>query len=397
MVRQGGRRALRASWITGLAAATAVALAPNLGRGAVLGQDTMAAAARGAYVSGVAYDRMRGWLLGGAEVRLIGAGGSIVRDSTDALGNFRVGPVPAGEYRVMVLDDRKPGGRVAVTRVRLRAGEERRLRLVARLPAEVLAAEDSARASAATPAGGSTALIGVVKDSASGRELAGIPVRVLETGGRGVTTRSGTFFLSGLPSGSVRLEFGLPEGRMDTASIALAPGPFTFATVQVVGAPRQLPTLRVSVRRAARSSRLSGFYDRLSNGFGYYVAGRRIEELGMRGALLMLPQLQLDRCGMGCERIVLGPMINPRTVLGSASGSCPATIFLDGIRLSGGPRMPSGSEGEAGEPAVEAASFIMSLDPEDVAGVEAYPRGTGAPAEYQDPTGGCGVLLVWTK
>jgi hypothetical protein len=59
---------------------------------------------------------------------------------------------------------------------------------------------------------------------------------------------------------------------------------------------------------------------------------------------------------------------------------CPATIYIDGIKIQGG--------------AVEIDNLIQPIE---VAGVEVYASGNTAPAAYQPLNGSCAVLLFWTK
>jgi hypothetical protein len=65
------------------------------------------------------------------------------------------------------------------------------------------------------------------------------------------------------------------------------------------------------------------------------------------------------------------------------------TVYLDRVRVVGrlGIR-PSDLERD----------LVNELAlPGHVAGMEIYPRGVGAPPEFQSLNGDCGVVLIWTK
>jgi len=60
------------------------------------------------------------------------------------------------------------------------------------------------------------------------------------------------------------------------------------------------------------------------------------------------------------------------------------TVYLDRVRIVG----KFGSTDD----------FVNEIVvPSSVAAMEVYPRGTGAPPEFQSMNGSCGVVLIWTK
>jgi hypothetical protein len=61
------------------------------------------------------------------------------------------------------------------------------------------------------------------------------------------------------------------------------------------------------------------------------------------------------------------------------------TVYLDRVRIVGKP-------GNAPD------DFVNELAlPSQVAAMEIYPRGVGAPPEFQPMNGSCGVVLLWSK
>jgi len=61
------------------------------------------------------------------------------------------------------------------------------------------------------------------------------------------------------------------------------------------------------------------------------------------------------------------------------------TVYLDRVRI-------------VGRVAGRLDDFVNEIVvPSSVAAMEVYPRGTGAPPEFQPMNGSCGVVLIWTK
>lgn len=63
-----------------------------------------------------------------------------------------------------------------------------------------------------------------------------------------------------------------------------------------------------------------------------------------------------------------------------ASGQCSPDVFLDGSRITLDPAMGGG----------------LPVNPQELYGIEAYPSGAFAPAQYSSQSS-CGVVLIWTK
>jgi hypothetical protein len=333
------------------------------------------------YISGVAYQEKLGHLLPGAEVSLAG---TVYEDTTDAFGGFRVGPMPPGEYHLVVRGG-SDGSAEAEADVKVRDREDERLELVARRPEVAAAGAAGSSAAEVGPAAasgpvageGSVTLLGLVRDSASGQGLGSLHVRALGTGREAVTNEQGFFVLKGLRSGPLRLEIGLADRRTDTALVRLTRGRTGFATLDVAGAPRLLPDVRVAVRGSVRRLGLAGFYQRMAHGSGYYLVGDKIEEKGMRSALRSLPGVKVTPChgsggmiSVGCETISVG----------RGPGLCSPRIIVNGSPMIG----------------VD-AEYLLDLDPAGVAGIEVYPDPAMAPVQYRNLESRCGVLMVWTK
>jgi hypothetical protein len=65
------------------------------------------------------------------------------------------------------------------------------------------------------------------------------------------------------------------------------------------------------------------------------------------------------------------------------------TVYLDRVRIVGRVGTSLGRSTD---------DFVNEMVvPSSVAAMEVYPRGTGAPPEFQPMNGNCGVVLIWTR
>lgn len=47
---------------------------------------------------------------------------------------------------------------------------------------------------------------------------------------------------------------------------------------------------------------------------------------------------------------------------------------------------------------VDTAGYSLPyVKPSEIAGAELYPHGVGAPPQYQELNGSCGIVLIWTR
>ena len=143
--------------------------------------------------------------------------------------------------------------------------------------------------------------------------------------------------------------------------------------------PLELDSLEVSVKRAFSEARLrgTGFDQRRSTGFGYFVTPEEVER---RDPFILWDLIQgipgifnASTSGIGTELVLFKP--------GLGAMYCSPRVYVDGMRMSN----PVGSL----ETVVRAR---------DVLALEVYTRGSSAPIQFGGTTGdGCGVVLIWTK
>lgn len=154
------------------------------------------------------------------------------------------------------------------------------------------------------------------------------------------------------------------ELRMDEEAVLLAP-------LEIV-----------ALRRAQPSSVLDGFRARMASGLGHYITRADIEArqpLVITDMLATVPGVRLESTGSGLRRTV--------HVGRAGANRCPAQIFVDGF-LYNRPT-PFGQD----------QGFVLddAVTPNAVEGIEVYRGLSGVPAEFLNPSSGCGVVVIWTR
>jgi hypothetical protein len=228
-------------------------------------------------------------------------------------------------------------------------------------------------------AGGTASLDVVVVDSAGG-PIAEVLVEVAGVRGGVRTNDLGVARVNGVPAGSrlvyaYRLGFGAARVPVQFAAGQVASTRMTLSTDAVT-----LAGVEVVVDPVIRNLQQRGFYARQRQGMGSFMTGDRIDELRP------IRTLDIFRRMRGFMVVYDGRgYMDLQTTRGTAGvGDCTAPlIFLDGTLV---PARTSSRE--------NALSFI---NPESLAGVEAYAGGASIPAEYNVTGSACGVVLLWTR
>jgi hypothetical protein len=178
--------------------------------------------------------------------------------------------------------------------------------------------------------------------------------------------------------------------------------PDTAIRVHMVAVARTLPGQVIVGRAPYPRLELGGFYQRMAeveNGarVGWFVTPEELElrkPQNVTDAVRHFPNIRLSPIDDGKVRVVGGlPMTSSdgmplaRKFRIEDSDGCPMTVFLDRQRIQ--PSM-------VGLRAVD-EEINTIVQPHSVAGIEVYPRVTGAPPGYVAMGGTCGVVLIWTK
>jgi hypothetical protein len=178
----------------------------------------------------------------------------------------------------------------------------------------------------------------------------------------------------------------------------------TVIVFEMVPVPQDLPAyMVVATTTDALANR--GFYDRMRDAdrgliTGYFVTPEDIE------ARRPIRTSQLVERVPGVRMLGAGG----NNVIPVGMNDCAMTIYLDGARLMLNTQKASrGNEGmsiqrlrdqqssRAAGQTVPEESFDAIIGVNAVTGIEIYPRGTRAPANFQLLNGTCGIIAVWTK
>jgi hypothetical protein len=164
-------------------------------------------------------------------------------------------------------------------------------------------------------------------------------------------------------------EAGIPAGSDTAIRIAMTPLAVRLSAVQVLGT------------QMSSKLELRGFYDRMRDvergiNRGYFITP---EDLERRKPNFITQMLE------GYPSIRVDAMHGQHFAVLRGTGNCPMTVYLDGVRIIGklNPR------------AEEPVNLVVK--PNEIAGAEIYPRGVGAPPQYQELNGSCGIVLIWTR
>ena len=183
---------------------------------------------------------------------------------------------------------------------------------------------------------------------------------------------NGTFVLRGVAPGTQwmnvqaigRAPLGqavdVQPGDTTTLTVRLAPLPVTLAPVRVVGQASRMLTDFEERRRAGSA-------------LGYFRGEAEIADMAsIRSVLSSFPSIQLvkGRGNTDFQALLPNPGIGGR-------GWCVPGLYIDGF------------PGDWDQ--------IQTYKPQDLVGVEMYPRAASAPLQYQQVASGCGVVLIWTK
>lgn len=143
----------------------------------------------------------------------------------------------------------------------------------------------------------------------------------------------------------------------------------------------RLRGVSATAARRNRTLEVRGFYQRQRTGWGAFMAADRIAQLSpMRTAELFRRMrgfaVSFDRRGY----LVIESLRGPASMNLPCEGPL---VFLDGMLI---PARTSSRE-----------DMLSFINPEALAGIEAYASPAAIPAEYNVTGSGCGVLLLWTK
>ena len=177
---------------------------------------------------------------------------------------------------------------------------------------------------------------------------------------RGVTPGTQWLNVQAIGRAPQGLAVDVRSGDTTVVDVTLGPLPVALAAVRVVGVASRM---------------LSDFEERrrAGSGLGYFRGEAEIAGMAsIRSVLTSMPSIQLVRGQGNADFMALLP--NPGI---GGRGWCVPGLYIDGFQADW--------------------DQVHTYKPQDLVGVEMYPRAASAPLQYQQVATGCGVVLIWTK
>ncbi|MBI2073362.1 MAG: TonB-dependent receptor [Gemmatimonadetes bacterium] len=214
---------------------------------------------------------------------------------------------------------------------------------------------------------------GQVKDRDTGKPALGVVTLIDTAGGligRMPTGPQGQYALTAPRAGAYLLQFvGPGYGPYVTREFTLAAGESRIMGLEAVPLPAiALDTVIVEGRPVP--SRLAGFYQRKSGGFGEFLTREELERWNPSQPTDVLRRM----AGVNLVPTDLGYRVVSRR-----DPRCAPAVFLDGIYMGTGAEF----------------DFDAVLTTEQIEGVETYSGAGQIPAEFNRSD--CGAVVVWTR
>ena len=226
--------------------------------------------------------------------------------------------------------------------------------------------------------------------TADRRPAAGVDIAVWGTTASTVTGDDGRFGLADLPAGTRMLEaralgfapsrqvITLASHRTATTSIVLSERVPVLGAVTIYGRKNDLP------------SQLLGFLQRSHSGVGTFIT---MADIAKRHPYWISDVLHgIPSVHVGLSRGP-GTLVTMSRTVGFDPGlgmRCRPVVYLDGVEWSSGSEAFQLSDGGPLGP-----NFASM--PDEVFGIEVYPRASDVPVRYRDPRAHCGAILIWSK
>jgi len=232
-------------------------------------------------------------------------------------------------------------------------------------------------------------LTGIIRDDSTGAPLAGVEVLLVGTSLRAVTGGEGRYLLSGVPAGRqealVRLVGYLPI----RAGLFVTAGDTVRANATLIRSEVELAPLVVTEEMARpRGMGREAIEERRRLGMGLHFDSAVLRQNTHRD----LGDLLQGRTGVAVSPRQPGGgyfLLSSRSrdpVTGQFD--CYMQIYLDG--------MPVGRGGKAGTNGVRPESTRL-FELASLEAVEVYRSAAEVPPEFGGASGGCGVVLLWSR
>jgi hypothetical protein len=204
-------------------------------------------------------------------------------------------------------------------------------------------------------------------------------VNVMMGSSRVITSDSGRFSMQVGTGDTFKLLFF--RIGYEPSELQVKPGADTTLRVIMTPVAVRLQAVQVLGTQMSNKLELRGFYGRMRDvergiNRGYFITPEDLERRKPNFITQMFegyPSIRVDQRYGAHGAIIRG------------TNGCAMTVYLDGVRIVGklNPR--------AEDP------VNQMVKPYEIAGAEIYPRGIGAPPQYQELNGSCGIVLIWTR
>jgi hypothetical protein len=219
-----------------------------------------------------------------------------------------------------------------------------------------------------------------VVDSA-GAPVANARVEIAGVDGGATTNDRGVGRIDRVPAGNRIVSasrIGYTAARM---AVEFRTGETVARTITLTSEPVALAGVSATAARNDATLTRQGFYQRQKIGLGAFMTGDAIDRLRPARTVDLFRRMRgfsviLTRRGFYEVATNRGPA--------NLNVSCDGPlVFLDGILV---PARSSNRE-----------DMLTFVNPESLAGIEAYPGPSTVPAQYNLPGAACGVILLWTR
>jgi hypothetical protein len=229
----------------------------------------------------------------------------------------------------------------------------------------------AAGAASAAPRG-SAVLVGTVT-GINGKPLEGAQLLLIGTQLGARSDDQGKFRLAGLPAGTQSVEIRQIGYKPRRYAVDLAPHHETQLAAVLEDRAQVLDPVQVTAKKEDKT----GFEQRRKSGFGTYLTHEDIERRGV------INTTDIFRTIAGVQMVWDGMRYIPqmtRATMGGGGGICPIQYIVDGNPYAAGQ---------------EDIDNVVS--PDRIEGIEIYKSQTDTPMEFQQGSGQCGTIVIWTR
>ena len=234
--------------------------------------------------------------------------------------------------------------------------------------------------------------------------LHGATVSVARGGPAATTDSLGQFVVAGVAMGERLLIAMAPGFRAETLVVDLDVDVLELSPITLQRVPQSLAGVTVTGEATTMASRISGFEERRRFGNGAFIDRAMLERFANRQTSDVLAALAPGvsiRRGRGMKAwassgrtpstsggtfgLAGGFQLDKSDIAAGARPACYMDVYLNGALIYN-------SKG-GGIPLHD----VNSIPPEQVESIEAYAGASQVPAQFNRTSGGCGVLVIWTR